>query len=103
MNKNLTCPHCHARVPRGATVCRGCKAELEYGTPAWLYLFPFVIATFAAPYTVAFAYRWLHIRSENVCLIIGLTTFIGVMGYLCSLLNKLFSNRVVFRRFYRTR
>jgi len=27
----LTCPHCYAQVPRGATVCRGCKAEVHYG------------------------------------------------------------------------
>lgn len=27
----ITCPHCLNSVPYGALLCRGCKAEIEYG------------------------------------------------------------------------
>lgn len=31
-NQMLKCPHCGTLVEHGLTVCRGCKAEIEYGT-----------------------------------------------------------------------
>lgn len=27
----IVCPHCHSEIPRGASVCRGCQAEIKYG------------------------------------------------------------------------
>lgn len=29
----LMCPFCHNNVPYGATVCRGCGAEIDYTNP----------------------------------------------------------------------
>ena len=67
-----------------------------------MYFFPFLIAFFVAPLAVAFTYHGLHIHSETARWIVGLTSFFGLMIYLCHLLNKLFKDRVVFRRRYRT-
>ncbi len=39
----LTCPHCHNdEVPRGASVCRGCHAEVHYGYSIKAYCFLFI-------------------------------------------------------------
>ncbi|MEI2606948.1 hypothetical protein V8O11_24710 [Erwinia aphidicola] len=29
----ITCSHCRSDIPRGANVCKGCRAEIKYGTP----------------------------------------------------------------------
>jgi len=29
----ITCPHCRSEIPHGANVCKGCRAEIAYGTP----------------------------------------------------------------------
>lgn len=37
---HLTCPHCHNdEVPMGASVCRGCHAEVHYGYSIKAYCF----------------------------------------------------------------
>ena len=30
---SITCPHCHANIPMGATACTGCQGDVVYGTP----------------------------------------------------------------------
>ena len=40
---HLTCPHCHNdEVPIGASVCRGCHAEVHYGYSIKAYCFLFI-------------------------------------------------------------
>ena len=34
---HIICTHCMTAVPHGATVCRGCKAEIEYGVSQGMY------------------------------------------------------------------
>lgn len=29
----IQCPHCHTAIPRGATICTGCRGEVVYGIP----------------------------------------------------------------------
>lgn len=48
-NENMiTCPHCRSEIPDGASVCRGCNAEIKYGTPLFFIIFGIVAPFFFA-------------------------------------------------------
>lgn len=89
MDDQMTCPMCMGRVPRGAIVCRGCKARIEYGIPAWA-------ATVALIFSIAFGLWSGALLAWWVGLVGSLVLFC-----LCSVgLQHLFRNRVVFRLRY---
>jgi hypothetical protein len=89
MDDEMNCPMCMGRVPRGAIVCRGCKARIEYGIPAWA-------ATVALIFSVAFGLWSGALLAWWVGLVGSLVLFC-----LCSVgLQHLFRNRVVFRLRY---
>lgn len=88
----LTCPHCHGNVPRGATVCRGCQAEVEYGTPRLLFGVLMLVALV------------LGVQVDNAMgSTLGWAAGVGIAIGSAVLLNRLFANRVIFKRRYRTR
>lgn len=92
---NLICSHCRTGVPRGATVCTGCQAEVEYG-PEKGY---FGAALLAAAFAGYQAHRVLPDSLSVGSWIIGVLVFAG----LSALIQKAFGNRVVFKRVYKTR
>ena len=57
-NENMmVCPHCRSEIPHGANVCRGCQAEIKYGTPIF-----FILLGVAAPFFfAAWVSKWLGI------------------------------------------
>ncbi len=79
---DLTCPHCLGSVPRGASVCRGCQAEIEYGTSffeivalIFISIFVGVLTDSMLPNTLSFV-GWIvvfgslyaggkHLREKN--------------------------------------
>lgn len=93
--KDLMCPHCHGAVPHGAKVCRGCHAEIEYGTPFLLYV------------ALLIASLYLGYKSSNtlpdsfsfLAWAIGIGTFVA--GGI--LFEKIFKNRISFKREYKTK
>ncbi|MFV0662087.1 hypothetical protein [Denitromonas sp.] len=92
---HLICPHCHGDVSRGAKVCRGCQAEIEYGAPPFAFLVVVAISAvlgFKTSETVSADLSFLG-------WVIGAGSF--VLGAI--LLTKLFGNRVNFKRIYRTK
>lgn len=92
---DMTCPHCRGDVPRGATVCRGCAAEIEYGAPKWAYFVALIVGVFVG----AKVYGWLPESLHWMAWVVGGVAFLfAVVG-----VNKLFVNRVNFERIYRTR
>ena len=92
---DMTCPHCHGTVPRGATVCRGCQAEVKYGGPRIAYI------------AVAFVSLFLGFGTAAIVPIdlkfLGWIAGIGIFIIGCILCNQLFSERVRFVRIYRTK
>jgi hypothetical protein len=87
--EDLICPHCHTRVSHGAKVCTGCQAEVEYGSPAWAIIFLFLIAVIIGLFT----------RNS---ILGGWIIFWAILvggGFACS---KLFTNRISFKRIYKT-
>ncbi len=88
----ITCPHCYSEVPRGAQVCRGCQAEIEYGMPPGAILVVLVAAAFCG---------WKAGAATHS--ILGWVAFIGLAAgglYGCA---RMFADRVSFKRIYRTR
>ena len=90
---DMVCPHCRGNVPHGAKVCRGCKAEIDYGAPGGLFLVLAVICvvvgykTYAAVPDSLWYLGW----------VVGIASFMGGSA----LLEKIFSKRVKFKRDYR--
>jgi hypothetical protein len=91
MADTLGCPHCHAEIPHGARVCRGCQAEVEYGPPRWAK----IVALFAG---VIAAINLLNRWSLTVAAVGGVAVVLAL--YFAS--RKVFANRISVRRLYRT-
>ena len=80
-------------IVRGATVCRGCNAEVEYGLPLIIYV---VVAISSA----ALEYKISRIASGELAFVawcVGIGAF--VTGAI--ILRKIFRHRVFFKRFPR--
>lgn len=89
----LVCPHCHGEVPHGAKVCRGCQAEIEYGTPPFFILVSFIISIFAG-FKIS---SWVD--NGWVGFFSGILVFIFISGFFEI---KIFSKRIKFKRVYKT-
>ena len=89
---DMKCPFCHASVPHGATVCRGCQAEVEYGPPQAAIIGVLLLAAFAG----WFIGSSTHAIAGWITLVI--LAVAGVIG--CA---KIFKNRVNFKRLSTTR
>lgn len=89
MDDLMKCPMCFGGVPRGAVVCRGCKARVEYGIPTWasvaLLLGSITFGTWAGSVLAGWI-GWVG----------GLALFFLARAGL----NHMFRNRVVFRLRY---
>ncbi|WP_199540427.1 hypothetical protein [Paraburkholderia kururiensis] len=92
---DLTCPHCRNLVPRGATVCRGCQAELKYGAPNGA----FGVALLAGVFAGVVVDKALPPSASIAGWIVGAAIFFGLSG----VVRKIYANRVIFKRIYRTR
>lgn len=92
---DIVCPHCRGTVPRGATVCRGCQAEIEYGAPGAAFLVLLVVSVFVGIKTASVVPESLSFLGW----LVGIAILIG--GGV--LLNNMFADRVNFKRIYRTK
>jgi membrane protein implicated in regulation of membrane protease activity len=91
---DMTCPHCHSHVPRGALVCTGCKAEIEYGAPGRIMMVIALVAAVIAGFLLSQILPFLPWWSVGLA---GMIAFFGA-AYLT---GKYFGNRIVFYRHYR--
>jgi hypothetical protein len=90
---DMQCPHCHTLVPRGARVCTGCQAEVDYGTPGAAIVALLVGALFLG-YQAAQA-----TDSQGFGIALGIAIVAGG-GWLFS---RMFADRAEFKRVYKTR
>ena len=88
----IKCPHCYESVPYGAQVCKGCQAEIEYGTPDAIAILVLLISVSVG--------LGLGYGMQNLYLGIALGIFSLII--LSKLVIKIFKNRVKFRRAYKT-
>ncbi|MGF6642057.1 hypothetical protein P3T17_000176 [Paraburkholderia sp. GAS82] len=90
---DLICPHCKTTVPHGASVCTGCHAELEYGTP------PFLLGAILLGAIILGLYVGNGMNGGGL---VGTVAGVVAFAALFAWLNKAFRDRVVFKRIYRT-
>lgn len=92
---DLICPHCHGSVPRGAKVCRGCQAEIEYGAPPFAFLVVAIVS-------VVLGIKTSGVLPEGLSF---LAWIVGIGGFIAGsvILGRLFGSRVNFKRIYRTK
>lgn len=89
----MQCPHCHTHVPRGARVCTGCQAEVEYGaSPALCYL---ILAA-----SIGIGYGFSQAINN---IVLGAAVGVTVLVIGCVFIYRRYSERVSFKRVYRTR
>lgn len=89
---DIQCPHCHAEVSRGASVCQGCQAEVEYGIPRAAIVFVLLVSIFAAWYV-----------GSSTLEIVGWVVFVVLLVAGLFGCNRIFRERISFKRIYRTR
>jgi hypothetical protein len=90
MSNVISCPHCHGEIPKGATVCRGCQAEIEYGAPWWANIGAVLVGAWAWASTIRY--------SPNVAIGVGIVVAIALLFFV----SWVFRKRIVIRRVYRT-
>lgn len=96
----VTCPHCMNEVPWGARVCRGCHAEISYGTPRAIAIFFTVLCVIAGWYAAKRVHT--HI-STNSTLLWGVFGVVFLLSALASrkICKRIYDGKTMFRRFYR--
>lgn len=92
---NLMCPHCHNNVPHGASVCRGCQAEVEYGAPGKWYVWLFIACVFGG--------GMLSSKVPPSLREIAIGSWLVTFPAGAWLIFKSCKDRVIFKRSYRTR
>lgn len=92
---DLTCPHCHQTVPAGASVCRGCQAEITYGAPRHTFLIMAILSVLLGV--------WLAARLPASLEFIAWGAGIGALIAGGALIQRVCRGRIRFHRIYRTR
>ena len=92
--KEHKCPHCYELVPTGAKVCKGCQAEIEYGTPGFIALIIFFISIVLGISASTLIEGGNSFLGWGIGIVVFFALFIGF--------EKTFSNRVKFKRIYKT-
>jgi hypothetical protein len=92
---DLTCPHCHNNVPNGASVCRGCQAEVEYGAPGKWYIWLFIVCIISG--------GMLSSKLPSSIKEFGVGSWLVTFPLGAWLIFKSSKDRVIFKRPYRTR
>ncbi len=99
-DSTVTCPHCMNAVPWGARVCRGCHAEITYGTPRGVAILFTVLCVIVGWYVTKLVHDNLSTNSTL------LWTVFGVVFLICALVfgrgcTRFYAGKTMFRRFYR--
>lgn len=96
--KYITCPHCLSDIPHGASVCCGCKAEVEYGTPNSVFVYLFLISA-TIGYFIAY---YLHkiIPNDVVSYTVWIITTIFFCYFFGKKALKYYADKIRFKRAY---
>ncbi len=92
MQRGIICPHCHTGSNHGVTVCVGCQAEVHYGASREAVMFVFVAAIVCGT-----------LVGSQLQATAGWLTGAAVLVAGMWAISRLFRDRVVFKRVYRTR
>ncbi|MGY2400492.1 hypothetical protein [Pseudomonas sp. SDO5271_S396] len=101
-NQTVSCPHCMNDVPWGASVCRGCHAEIAYGTPGTITIFFIVVSVAAGWYAAKLVHDHLSTNSTFLWIVFGVVlVLVGILSI--KICKRLYKGKTWFRRIYRTK
>lgn len=101
-NQTVSCPHCMNNVPWGASVCRGCHAEISYGTPQASIVVFIIVSVAAGWYAAKLVHDHLSTNSTVLWVVFGIVfALVGVLSI--KICKRLYTGRTWFRRVYRTK
>lgn len=99
-NHTVTCPHCMNHVPWGAHVCRGCQAEIHYGTPRIITGILAIVCLLAGWYAAKIVR--LYVTENSTVLWIVFAVVFAALAFPCvKFCKRLFADRTMFKRLYR--
>lgn len=99
-NNTVTCPHCMNTVPRGAQVCRGCQAEIRYGTPQGVAIFFLILCVVTGWWGAKLVHDYISTNPAILWVVFG--AFFLFCGFISrKICKRLYDGKTVFRRFYR--
>lgn len=93
----ITCEHCRSEIPHGANVCRGCKAEIKYGTPGIFKFVGFLLPLIAGWYAAKFCALTLGFNHTFAYIVWAITAAVG-WYFAKKILSNLFGNYISFTR-----
>ncbi|EOW2137097.1 TPA: hypothetical protein ACOEPG_002525 [Stenotrophomonas maltophilia] len=92
MQRSIICPHCHTVSNHGVRVCVGCQAEAHYGASKEAVMLVVVAAIICG------ALVGSRLQATAGWVTCGAVLVAGMWA-----ISRLFCDRVVFKRVYRTR
>ena len=93
----ITCAHCRSDVPRGASVCRGCHAEIKYGPPPFYLLMCFMGPLGVGMFFCQFLHKAFAISERPLDILWAIITVVGFI-FLVKACYKICGNDVRFIR-----
>ncbi len=93
----ITCVHCRSDIPHGASVCKGCRAEIKYGTPGFFMLVGFILPIVVGWYAASYGIKSLGFNETVGYIIWSIITITGWF-FATKICSSLFSNYVSFTR-----
>ena len=99
-NNTITCPHCINEVPWGAQVCRGCHAEIRYGTPRGVAVFFLILSVVAGWWAAKLVHDFITTNSTFLWVVFGIV-FASCAFASRKMCKGFYDGKTVFRRFYR--
>jgi hypothetical protein len=99
-NHIVTCPHCMNQVPWGAHVCRGCQAEIQYGTPRAVTAFFGILCLILGWYAAKVVRLYITDHSIVLWTVFGIV-FAASVSACTRFCRRRYAGNTVFRRFYR--
>ncbi|BBH46896.1 hypothetical protein KU43P_33730 [Pseudomonas sp. KU43P] len=96
----VTCPHCMNAVPWGASVCRGCQAEISYGTPRGVAVFFLIVCVVAGWWAAKGVHTFITTNSTVLWIVFG-AVFLATGYGARKVCKSYYHGRTNFRRYYR--
>jgi amino acid transporter len=91
-----------SNVPVGARVCRGCQAEIDYGTPLYAVGILAVLTLIAGLFVIRFVHNALAITNTTFLWIVFCTTVVAGAVLSVKVCKRRYKNKSRFKRIYKT-
>lgn len=93
----ITCPHCRSKISHGASVCSGCRSEIQYGMPPIMRLVALLVPGGLAYYLDKLLFGSFDLGNTVQLTVWVVITAVGFFG-LNYLFMKSYQDHIIFTR-----